>query len=781
MKKYKDLSLKVKVPLTLGLASFAVFALVCILLMIPMRKTALEDSARFAQYSANACSETLAGKINGVASVIRAYSGLIENIITSSSIADEHNREYIVADLVGILQREKSVTNIFCLFEPNAVDGLDSLFKGRAGSSADGRFIPYLTPGRISTASLDVIGSALYETPKSTGREIISEPYTVIENGVETNIFSVSIPIMVNGNFVGVIGSRFYIDELSRLISSINNYGDGKLVTDKGIIAIYHVPDRIGVLAERGNREILDRLPEGKMFEGFYYLDGQRQYKVYVPISLGEGNRPWFFAIDIPSKDVYKKSVETVKSLVLYCVIGIIMITLAGWLLMSGILKNVLNITGIIKKLSLGLINSVEIEKEQNKDEVGEMKKELSIFINGLKDTASFAHDIGDGNLNAEYHMLSDGDVLGNSLLGMRESLQKAQKEQDIRAKEEEQRNWGTAGLAKFAEILRRDNTNMEALSYNVVSNLVKYLDANQGGIFVLNESETEDDKFLELKACYAFDRKKFDEKQIRLGEGLVGTCYLEGESIYLTKVPDDYINITSGLGDANPSAVLISPLKVNDQIFGVLELASFKPFEPFQLDFVQKVSESIAATISSVRVNIRTERLLAQSKIQAEEMINHEEELRQTMEEMHATQEEMRRRETELHDTLENMKVHNEEEMRRHDEEALCREYVSNQFNKHLMEIFDCFEFTSDSRMTSVSASVLAMTGLTEGHFIGRTYAETYPGGEMEGSEIWSRVINGERVTSHTKLGDNPVKVVTVPLVNKQDRLEKVVVFVLS
>jgi len=111
---------------------------------------------------------------------------------------------------------------------------------------------------------------------------------------------------------------------------------------------------------------------------------------------------------------------------------------------------------------------------------------------------------------------LSEKDVLGNSLLEMRQSLQNAEKTQAMHAEIEKHRNWATSGLAKFAEILRKDNNNLETLSYNIISNLVKYLDASQGGIFIVNDADSAEEAFLEMKACYAFDRKKFVEKQIR-------------------------------------------------------------------------------------------------------------------------------------------------------------------------------------------------------------------------------------------------------------------------
>ena len=133
------------------------------------------------------------------------------------------------------------------------------------------------------------------------------------------------------------------------------------------------------------------------------------------------------------------------------------------------------------------------------------------------------------------------------------------------------------------------------------------------------------------------------------LGEGLVGRCAQERETIYMDDIPDSYIKITSGLGTSNPRSLLLVPLKVNEEIHGVLEIASFKAFETYQIDFIEKLGESIAATISSTKINEQTSKLLKESQNQAEKMRAQEEIMRQNMEELQATQEEMKKKELEM------------------------------------------------------------------------------------------------------------------------------------
>jgi PAS domain-containing protein len=468
-------------------------------------------------------------------------------------------------------------------------------------------------------------------------------------------LFSVSIPIIVNGEYVGVMGTDFLIAELAQLVYGVTDKRHYcRFVTDIGRLVIHHESDRIGrIIADGSKPEILGKIAKGELFEEFVEYRGQDTYQIYVPVYLvNDYIKPWFIALNIPEYEIFATVRSTTYRLLAYSSLGVILISVIVWLLLMPVLQDITLLNKTIKKLALGQIPE-NINSKNNRDELGQIKSEMANLLHGLINTANFARSIGDGNLNAEYKLLSEEDALGNALLDMRNSLQNAENEQQLRAKEEEQRSWGSVGIAKFAEILRHNNNDMDALAYNVISNMVKYLDASQGGIYVLNDTEIADERVLELRACYAFNRKKYAKKSILPGEGLVGACFLEGQTIYMTDVPDDYINITSGLGEANPRAIIICPLKINDIIYGVIEIASFNLFEPYVRDFLEKVSTSIGATISTVRINIKTERLLEHTKIQTEEMANAEEELRQNMEEMQATQEEMRRREDELNGLL--------------------------------------------------------------------------------------------------------------------------------
>jgi methyl-accepting chemotaxis protein len=327
----------------------------------------------------------------------------------------------------------------------------------------------------------------------------------------------------------------------------------------------------------------------------------------------------------------------------LILVIGAIII---GIITINSLAVPINHTKNILLSMGKGILPKDKLK--EGSDEVGQMSKALNMLVQGLTNIFNFSLEIGKGNFDTHFTPLSDEDVLGHSLLDMRNELKKAAEDENRRKLEDEQRNWAAQGVAMFSDILRKSTDDLEELSYNIISNLVKYTNSNQGGIYIINDND-KDNLFIEMKASYAYDRRKFITKRIEIGEGLVGRCYQEKEKIYLTEIPHDYMKITSGLGEDSPRALLIVPLIYNDVIYGLVEIASFTEYPSYVIEFIERIGESIAATISSSKAQIQTALLLEQSQQQAEEMSSQEEEMRQNMEELRATQEQSARREEEL------------------------------------------------------------------------------------------------------------------------------------
>ncbi|MFW6095809.1 MAG: GAF domain-containing protein [Bacteroidota bacterium] len=327
-----------------------------------------------------------------------------------------------------------------------------------------------------------------------------------------------------------------------------------------------------------------------------------------------------------------------------YIPVGYIALLLGNVFFTRYVQKPVKSTTEVLDKLAEGNLDvTIDEELKNRKDETGQMNAALARTVDNLKESAEFARQVGEGNFDYDINLLGDSDHLRQALIEMKDKLKEASKLEEEKREEEEKRRWHNEGLAKMNEILRQDD-NLEDLAYKIINFLVDYLGANQGGIFIKSEDD-DNEVIFDLKAAHAFDRRKYINRTFKLGESLVGTCAIEKEKIYMTEIPNDYIRITSGLGDANPSSLLLIPMKIEENVLGVIEIASFKELENYQIEFVEEASLSIASTLQASETNKRTKELLEKTQQQAEEMSAQEEEMRQNMEELQATQEESSRK----------------------------------------------------------------------------------------------------------------------------------------
>jgi GAF domain-containing protein len=285
------------------------------------------------------------------------------------------------------------------------------------------------------------------------------------------------------------------------------------------------------------------------------------------------------------------------------------------------------------------LVNLKEWQK--NNEEL----REMAIL---LRDATSIAGQVQNGNLDMQLSSDLLKTELGKSLDSMVKHLRRIKSEAENRA-------WVDQGLTVFFEILKNKKAaSFSALLDKVLSELTRYVRANQGAIFLLEKGETGD--YIKMVSCYAYNKKKYFDRRQSLTEGLAGQCILERDSIYLRKIPHDYVHITSGLGEATPRNIFITPLMINDTVLGVIELASFADFDPVTQEFIKKVAESISSFIKSGMERKQLEEVLSFSQGKAEELRLKEDEMRQNLEIMTSLQEQLARNEIDLKRQLREM-----------------------------------------------------------------------------------------------------------------------------
>lgn len=365
---------------------------------------------------------------------------------------------------------------------------------------------------------------------------------------------------------------------------------------------------------------------------------GRSALSAYTSVKIRE--LPWIIIAEMEENEAF----ESIERLKLNVALAMLVIFIIGIIISNAystsFTRPIYKLQEAISKLSKGdLSSSIPVTSQ---DEIGKTISSMNTLIDRTKNTSDFARNIGKGNFETKFETYGNRDVLGNSLVKMRDRL----KEVSI---EDHRRQWVNEGVAKFTDITRKYLNNVDQLYEVVLRELVDYLGANQGMLFLVEDDIKNDTSFLQLKACYAFDRQKYLNKKIGFGEGLAGRCWQENESLFIDDVPDGYSKIVTGLGLASPKSLLIVPLKFNEQALGVIELASFEVFEKYMIEFVERISENIASAITSAKHNTRTANLLSDSQKLTQELRTREEEMLQNTEELQTTQEEMARRQKEL------------------------------------------------------------------------------------------------------------------------------------
>lgn len=587
--------------------------------------------------------------------------------VRNEEIPLEIDREGVDAVLSNVLLENPDYNATFCVWEKNAFDQNDEYYVNLSGHDKSGRLIPYVT--RLSSVKTKVspaqnytdegVGN-YYLLPKKLMENVVIDPFFYHTSGKNDTIIAFVSPIAYKHFFLGAAGVNIKISHLQHIVKSANLYKGKASIALLSYNGIYVANSKVDTLVARSSEILYDnqtfREKLAVIQNGYFRAVFENNfYVIYTPIYIGDTSNPWQLMVSVPEDIIYKEATGDVTNIFLIGILIIIVTIFGLGVYINKIFNPLSALVGITQKIAKGSLDVSVSTSLQN--EIGLVHQSIKDVVDSLKEVTEVSEAVSSGDYSKLVKMRSEDDSLAIAINKMNQSLKRAEEENEFRRDEAALRNWMSQGIAELGEILRKSTDNIEDLAIEVLQKIVNHLEAAQAGLFIINDKDPHNTYF-ELAGAFAYDRRKYFDKKILPGEGLVGTCAKEKETIYLTKIPDDYIEISSGFGSSKPHSLLLAPLKIEEETLGVIEISSFREFEKYEKEFVERASDSMALTVSTMKVNERTATLLAQSQKQAEELATQEQEMRQNLQELKSTQEESQKREAEMRGVLKALNV---------------------------------------------------------------------------------------------------------------------------
>ena len=326
-------------------------------------------------------------------------------------------------------------------------------------------------------------------------------------------------------------------------------------------------------------------------------------------------------------------------------IIYFILVILLFLFVKNTFLKPVNSIENVIDDLTEGKTTTEITSFEEN--EFTDVFSKLNKLNYKINEISEFVNHLVKDNYEIKFKDYNKQNILELSLVKLRDKLKENIELNKKQQKEEQLRQWFADGQAKFNDILRESSSGMKTLTEASLINLVKFFNAAQGGFFILNDDVQP--PVLELTSAFAYDRIKALTKTINLGDGIIGMCALEKNTVWLNNVPEGYMEIESGLGEAPPSNILIVPVKTEDSLLGIIEIASFNKFNNNEVKFIENIAENIASTLETTKISDRTSGLLEETQKKSDELAMRDSEMSEKIVELREAQKETRRSETEM------------------------------------------------------------------------------------------------------------------------------------
>ena len=243
-------------------------------------------------------------------------------------------------------------------------------------------------------------------------------------------------------------------------------------------------------------------------------------------------------------------------------------------------------------------------------------------FTRPIIDMVNSTNAIANGDMEHELNVTTEDEIgqLANSINEMSNHINKA-------FQNEEAERWLQEGVVKLSETMRGNQISTD-LADNIVSFVCSYLNAKVGSLYIVKDQE------LELAGGFAFV-PHFGNQTIEFGDGLVGQSAISKQVMTMKQLPEDYISISSSMGEIAPQTLIVFPLMKDEVVVGVMELGWLEEEHKQAYRYLEAITESMATALGVAESHNKLQILLDQSQQHMEELQVREEELRAINEEV--------------------------------------------------------------------------------------------------------------------------------------------------
>lgn len=549
---------------------------------------------------------------------------------------------------------------IYMVWEPDMFDGRDSIYANAEYHDSTGRFVPLFVKHSDGIIEHDLVSNYNDNTDvnsyyyfKTKKNVMVLEPLIKRENAQNLLVLPVIYPLHFGTKLLGVIGADYVINSINQSLSAVERSKSSQLLifTPNGKIAAS--PEK-ELLIGRDLQTVFPENPD------FYYIKFRRgedfeqltenEYIINRTCTIPDIGTHYSICMIVDKDTLYHDgNLALLWSLIvgfgLFLLLLLLIFAFRNFYMrqIKVLTEKGENLTNVEKDYIQG--GSLYVPEFKRLDSV--LYKYYKTFVK-IKE---LNRQIETYQYDNELDTLPQDNQFQKSYNNMLETLRQITVQENERKEKEKAQLWITEGVAAVNDSMRIGSNKVDILSGNILMTLVKYTKAVLGGLYIY--SKEEDGEYLNLNAAIAFDKKKAVRIKIEKGVGLVGTCALEKQAIFLDKLPDDYINVFTGLGKSKPRFLAILPMLYDGELIAVAEMAFIRPLNAPEKEFLSVVSSTIASSLVTAKINEQTENLMQQFRSQADALASNEKEMTENINKLKTEQQKSLEREVEMNGLL--------------------------------------------------------------------------------------------------------------------------------